>query len=74
MKALYSYRHGKLKHFHETQHVFPVREAGNPIVIEHSHCLIFVYKRRFSHHPVRVLVLWDFPTSVTLKALPSRQT
>ena len=36
--------------------------------------LMFVYKRRFSHHPLRVLVLWDFPTSVTLKSLPSRQT
>ena len=33
MKVLYSHRHGKLKHFDEKHHVFPVREVGNPIVL-----------------------------------------
>ena len=33
MKDLYSHRHGKLKHFHEKHHVFPVREVGKPIVL-----------------------------------------
>ena len=54
--------------------MFSTKGSEEPHSIEHSHCLMFEYKGRFSHHPVRVLVLWDFPTSVTLKCLPSRET
>ena len=56
VKALYSHRHGKIKHINKKHHVFPVREVGNPIVL------------------LKVPVRWDFPTSVTLKSLPSRET
>ena len=52
---------------------FPVREVGNPIVLSTliAQC---VNAKEDSAHPVRVLVLWDFPASVTLKCLPSRET
>ena len=69
MKAFYSHRHGKLKHFHEKHHVLSSEGSEEPHGIEHSHCL-----KKIQSSPSESALLWDFPTSVTLKSLPSRQT
>ena len=44
-----------------------IHSDGNeePLKTEHSHWLMFEYKKRFRPPPMRELELWDFPTSVT---------
>ena len=73
MKALYSHKHQQIKTFLSENDAFdaclhfPVTEMGEPLRNQHSYWLMFESKKGFSHRPIRMLVLWDFPTSVTGK-------
>ena len=78
MKALYSYKQQKNKtFFYKKTHSFlaclhfPVTENREPLRIEHSHWLNT--KKGFSHQPIRILVLWDFPTYVTGNCRSARE-
>ena len=49
--------------------VYTCDRNEEPLRIEHSHW--FEYKKGFSHQPMKMLLLSDFPTSVTEKCRPA---